>query len=643
LPDQSRQTLPPDKKISHIFDEMNRALLILGEPGSGKTITLLQLAQGLIAQAEADETFSHPVPVVFNLSSWLDKGQPLIDWMIGELTAKYQIPKRIGRPWLENNRLLPLLDGLDEVKPENRAACVEAINQFVAEFGLAGLVVCSRLKEYTRLPVRLKLNGAIRLQPLTLEQIYDYLDGAGSKLDALRTTLQSDESLREMAQSPLILGIMSLAYQDVPLEDITQGSLNTPEKRRKHLFDTYIERMFRRTGQREKPYTDEQTKDWLSYLAQEMTQHNLSIFQIEQLQPSWLSSIKWRLTYLICSRAANVLITALFLGLLMGIGDSQVLKLAKPLIPGLFGWLLVGLLLGLCVGIIAGIYSAILFQRQIHNNTETKLPSHRQRIFYTLGLSFILVVISSLILVVFTGPIFGLMNGLVVGVMAGLAFGIEDRKRSWTNDIQPVEILSWSWRNTLKIFPLGLLIGFILGLVIGWIFSFDEGLVVRLSNTPFFALAGDLNFVLNFGLFAGLLAGVLMATVAGISTKVAEEKTIPYQGIWLSLRNAIFIGAIFGLIGLLGFRVIGGLYFAIANALAFGVLGAILYGGGDAILHLILTTILWYKGHIPRHYIHFLNYAADRVFLQKVGGGYIFVHRMLMEHFANMNEMIEVN
>ena len=48
LPDQSRQTLPPDKKISQIFDEMNRAILILGEPGSGKTITLLQLAQDLM-------------------------------------------------------------------------------------------------------------------------------------------------------------------------------------------------------------------------------------------------------------------------------------------------------------------------------------------------------------------------------------------------------------------------------------------------------------------------------------------------------------------------------------------------------------------------------------------------------------------
>ena len=36
------------------------------------------------------------------------------------------------------------------------------------------------------------------------------------------------------------------------------------------------------------------------------------------------------------------------------------------------------------------------------------------------------------------------------------------------------------------------------------------------------------------------------------------------------------------------------------------------------------------------NYAHFLNYTTDCLFMQKVGGGYIFVHRMLMEHFAQM-------
>ncbi len=280
LPDQSRQTLPLDRKISQIFDEMNRALLILGLPGSGKTITLLQLARDLITQVEQDEGFIQPVPVVFNLSTWT-RGQSVFDWMVVELSTKYQIPKQAGRVWLEDNRLLPLLDGLDEVHLDEQAACVEVINHYGIEFGLPGLVVCSRLQEYTNLPVRLKLNGAIRLQPLTLEQVYDYLEMAGSRLDALRTALEADGIMQTLAQTPLNLGIMTFAYQDMPVEMLTHESLDTIEERRWHLFNTYIERMFQRKGQGNRPYTNEQTKSWLSWLAQKMDQHNETEFLME--------------------------------------------------------------------------------------------------------------------------------------------------------------------------------------------------------------------------------------------------------------------------------------------------------------------------------------------------------------------------
>ncbi len=42
------------------------------------------------------------------------------------------------------------------------------------------------------------------------------------------------------------------------------------------------------------------------------------------------------------------------------------------------------------------------------------------------------------------------------------------------------------------------------------------------------------------------------------------------------------------------------------------------------------------KDYMPWHYSQFLDYAAERLFLRKVGGGYIFMHRMLLEHFAQM-------
>jgi hypothetical protein len=39
---------------------------------------------------------------------------------------------------------------------------------------------------------------------------------------------------------------------------------------------------------------------------------------------------------------------------------------------------------------------------------------------------------------------------------------------------------------------------------------------------------------------------------------------------------------------------------------------------------------------MPNHYAAFLDEAANRVILNKVGGGYMFIHRLLQEHFAQL-------
>jgi predicted lipid-binding transport protein (Tim44 family) len=71
--------------------------------------------------------------------------------------------------------------------------------------------------------------------------------------------------------------------------------------------------------------------------------------------------------------------------------------------------------------------------------------------------------------------------------------------------------------------------------------------------------------------------------------------------------------------------------------LIFGLVFGLVFGGGKACLqHFTLRLILGIKGFIPWNYARFLDYATERVFLQKVGGGYIFIHRMLLEHFAQM-------
>ncbi len=37
---------------------------------------------------------------------------------------------------------------------------------------------------------------------------------------------------------------------------------------------------------------------------------------------------------------------------------------------------------------------------------------------------------------------------------------------------------------------------------------------------------------------------------------------------------------------------------------------------------------------MPWNYAKFLDFAADRLLLKKAGGGYVFFHRMILEHFV---------
>ena len=65
-----------------------------------------------------------------------------------------------------------------------------------------------------------------------------------------------------------------------------------------------------------------------------------------------------------------------------------------------------------------------------------------------------------------------------------------------------------------------------------------------------------------------------------------------------------------------------------------GIFIALERGGYFIVRHYIARFILWTTRRGPWHYTAFLDAAADRLLLRKVGGGYIFVHRKLMEHLA---------
>ena len=323
-PDRPDCVLPPGTKISDVFERVGRSLLILGEPGAGKTTTLLELAREMIDRAQKDPT--EKIPVVFNLSSWTDPTQTIADWLVEELRAKYNIPKKIATPWVENDSLLLLLDGLDEVAPERRDACVEAINGFLEEH-FVPLVVCCRKEEYDALDGRLNLQSAVLLQPLTPEQIDGYLERLSPDLNALRETLRSDRELQEFAQTPLILSIMTLAYRGMPVEELQ--SLGSIGDRRRHLFKTYVDKMFERTGRTDpKLYPKEDTIRWLSRLAQKMSEHGQTEFRIfTRMQTSLLETktqhLLQRLSFILVILTVG-LVFVLASGLAFAVGPLEV-------------------------------------------------------------------------------------------------------------------------------------------------------------------------------------------------------------------------------------------------------------------------------------------------------------------------------
>src|SRR4051794_3439679 len=282
-PGRAPRPLPPDQAMGDIFDELGQALLILGAPGAGKTTLLLELTRDLLDRAEQDANY--PMPVVFHLSSWAVWRRPLADWLVDELAERYFVPRKVAQAWTDAEQVLPLLDGLDEVAPEHRAECVEAINTFHRQHGLVPLAVCCRVADYQALPARVALSGAIAINALSRAQVSTYLEEAGEPLDGLRTALQDDETLWELLDTPLMLSIVALAYRGRSAVEVrATGSL---EERRAHLFANYSKRMFKRPL-RSPPsteYTREQTIRWVAWLAQSLMHNNLSVFYVEWMQP----------------------------------------------------------------------------------------------------------------------------------------------------------------------------------------------------------------------------------------------------------------------------------------------------------------------------------------------------------------------
>jgi len=136
----------------------DQRLVIVGEPGSGKTVTASYLLLDLLADPTSPGERPQQVPVWVPLTSYhpdvdLEQGgdtavtEHFRSWLANQVGKNARSKPEVVARLVEERRILPILDGLGEMPAEDSTAVIRALN----EDKEAQFVVTSRTADYKRL------------------------------------------------------------------------------------------------------------------------------------------------------------------------------------------------------------------------------------------------------------------------------------------------------------------------------------------------------------------------------------------------------------------------------------------------------------------------------------------------------------
>jgi hypothetical protein len=127
----------------------SRQLVVLGDPGAGKSVLAMLFTLGLLA----DRRDGDPVPVLLPLASWNPHREHLRHWLATKLVEDYPglgnkavYGADAATRLVSDRKIVPVLDGLDEIPPALHGAAIDALDRAVADG--SPLVVTCRGTEY---------------------------------------------------------------------------------------------------------------------------------------------------------------------------------------------------------------------------------------------------------------------------------------------------------------------------------------------------------------------------------------------------------------------------------------------------------------------------------------------------------------
>ncbi|SDC24189.1 helix-turn-helix domain-containing protein [Actinokineospora iranica] len=336
-------------------------LVVLGQAGSGKTILTLRFVLDLLRTRAPGAA----VPVVVGLGSWNPTTTSLRDWLIARLRQDHpdlDAPgpggSTLAAALVETDRVLPVLDGFDEIADGLHRAALEALNATRLP-----LLLTSRPDEYAAAVAGTDVLTAacgVELVDLTPADLADYLprttragDGGGTAWEPVLTELRDRPDRRASANlaaaltTPLMVGLARAVYSDTPDHDpatlLDTDRFPTREALEEHLLGNFVATVYRHQPENAR-FDPDRVQRWLGHLARHL--RGLGTYDLAW----WQLGASLRLP-------VRMLVVALTAGLILGLVDLAVEGLLVPaagMYPLLFGALF-GAVVGSAFGVAYGL------------------------------------------------------------------------------------------------------------------------------------------------------------------------------------------------------------------------------------------------------------------------------------------------
>jgi len=489
-----------------------RRLVILGEPGAGKTMLAMELLMGLLEQRRQDKTI--PVPVLISAAAY-DTNKPWEEWLTGHLVQRFSMGAQTAARLVRDRQILPMVDGLDEMdvvdEPRRARSLVGALNSFMHGRERAAVVVTCRRQEYQALNPSVDRATHIEMVPLNGSESADYLTGQlrGTEerqlWEPVLACLRAEPGGQLAAQlaTPWRTTLALTVFRDSgnPAELLPGSKPDRYEQRLNTLLlDRYVPSAVRLHDPTGKQYTPQQVQRWLTALAKDLDWQARNGGSATDLQlDKW-----WRPAAGRTAAFAHMALVAL---------------IAVPIFLAAAHWRDGGLLMagiGVLIITVAGGFSPSLHRLNIGQLTSRRgLRKLASSLRFGLMAGLVAGLVSGLVVGLWIG--IGLVVGLVVGLVAGLASTLGVDLTSGMEDASPQAI---GPREAIRADGQ---FGLVTGLVTGLVSGLTLGLVVGLT----------------VGLVAGLAAGLVAGLVVGLAGGLTYG-----AGAWVRYHIAVVIVAI---------------------------------------------------------------------------------------------------